>query len=214
MYPRKEPSKKLANKFREVGRSITFQTGEEIFSEGTRAEFLPIVLTGRVKIVRFLDQGKEVIINVFSDGETFAIPPVLDGKEYPATAIAMEETRLLLIYRPDFLRLLDESEEFSMLTMARMSELLRETTASIKNLATPSTEQRIADVLVRVAEKEGGEAPISITLRRQDIGEMAGLTTETTIRAVRKLANQGLLRIVRGKILIEDLPSLRQFSAQ
>ena len=97
------------------------------------------------------------MINIFQDGEIFAIPPVLDGKTYPATAISMEKTKLLLIYRNDFLRLVKESDEFSELTMVRMSELLRETTASIKNLATSSPERRIGNVLVRLAKKEKGE---------------------------------------------------------
>lgn len=210
---RKHASTELARKFSEIGRTKTFQSGEEIFAEGQQAEFLPIVIEGRVKILRFLDQGKEVIINIFQNGEVFAIPPVLDGKKYPATAIAMEKTKLLLIYRQDVLDLLAESSEFSSLTMSRMSELLRETTASIKNLATSSPEQRVGGVLFRLAKKEANGQPVKISLRRQDIAEMAGLTTETTIRATKRLADKNLLKIVHGKIVIEDPQSLKDHAS-
>lgn len=39
---------------------------------------------------------------------------------------------------------------------------------------------------------------------------MAGLTTETTIRAVRRLADRGLLKIVSGKIILDDIKVLKK----
>ena len=204
-------SDELSEKLRKVGRTKTFQLNEQVFGEGDQAEFLPLVLSGKVKILRFLPGGKEVIINIFQDNEFFAIPPVYDGGTYPATAIAMEKTKLLLIYRRDFLALLDDSDEFSSLTMSKMSQLLRETTASIQNLATASPEKRVGHVLIRLVKKEGVSMPFKITLRRQDIAEMSGLTTETTIRAVRKLAEKDLLKIVHGKIILENIEPLEKF---
>lgn len=203
----------LTAKIRNAGRTKKFASGEEIFGVGERAEFLPIVLSGRVKVVRFLEVGKEIILNIFSDGDVFAIPPILDGKSYPATAIALEETKLLLIYKKEFFALLEESDEFNNFIMSRMSGLMREIAASMENLATASPEKRVAKVLLRLAEKEDQIGSVQIPLRRQDIAEMAGLTTETTIRTARKLAEKKLIKIVRGKIILEDAESLRRFIA-
>ncbi len=204
-------SEELVSMLERVGHKRVFQTDASIFSQGSTAEFLPIVISGRVKIFRFLEPGKEVIVNVFGPGAVFAIPPVLDGNEYPANAVALEKTQLLIILRDDFLRLLAESPEFKDFVMSRMSGLLRETTRSIKNLATASPEQRVANILIWLAEKEGGKPPVSIPLRRQDIAQIAGLATETTIRAIRKLADADLIRIVRGKVILEDPQRLRSF---
>lgn len=205
--------KNLADKLKETGHTKTFQNNEEIFCEGEMADFLPIVLKGKVKMVRFPEVGKEVIISVFSDGEMFAVPPVFDGEPYPATAIAMERSKLLLLARQDFLRLLRESNDFSFAIIHWMCKMLREKTSVIKNLATASPEHRIGSILIRLAEKQNtsnGE-PIKIALRRQDIAEMAGLTTETTIRAARRLAEKDLIKIVHGKIILEDLDVLEKF---
>jgi CRP/FNR family cyclic AMP-dependent transcriptional regulator len=90
--------------------------------------------------------------------------------------------------------------------------MLREKTATIKNLATASPEHRVGHVLLQLAEKEGAaEHSVKISLRRQDIAEMAGLTTETTIRVIRKLAEKDLVRIVHGKIILERSEHLRRF---
>ncbi len=208
--------KELAKRLREVGRTKTFQTNEELFCEGEMAEFLPIVLKGKVKMVRFPEVGKEVIISVFGDGEMFAVPPVFDGEPYPASAIAMEKSKLLLLSRQDFLHLLKESSEFSFAIIGWMCGMLREKTSVIKNLATASPEHRVASILIRLAEKQNNDSnnePIKIALRRQDIAEMAGLTTETTIRAARRLAEKDLIKIVHGKIILEDLDVLEKFLA-
>lgn len=196
-----------------AGRTKEFPAGRQIFAEGEAAHSLPVVLTGKVKMVRFPEVGKEVIISVFGPGEMFAVPPVFDGEPYPATAAAMEDSKLLLVSREDFFRLLRESNDFSFAVIGWMCDMLREKTSVIKNLATASPEHRIGHVLLRLAEKQNGrtDAPVRIGLRRQDIAEMAGLTTETTIRTVRRLAEKKLIRIVHGKIILDDLTGLRNF---
>lgn len=88
--------------------------------------------------------------------------------------------------------------------------MLREKTATIQNLATASPEYRVGNVLLRLAEKEDSDST-KILLRRQDIAEMAGLTTETTIRTVRKLADKNLIKITHGKIFIDDVAPLQHF---
>jgi CRP/FNR family transcriptional regulator, cyclic AMP receptor protein len=198
-----------------LARRKSYSENQIIFSEGDRSDFLPIVERGKIKMVRYPDVDKEVIIGIFADGEMFAVPPVFDGAPYPSTAVAMEETTLLLLYRQDFLRLLRASGEFSFAVIGWMCEMLREKTATIKNLATASPEHRVGHVLLRLADKDQTEtereAPVKISLRRQDIAEIAGLTTETTIRVIRKLAAKNLVRIVHGKIIVEEPDLLRRF---
>ena len=162
-------------------------------------------------MVRSPDVGKEVIIGIFHSGEMFAVPPVFDGGPYPASAFAVEETVLLQIARKDFLDLLREWPEFALATIGWMSEMLREKTSIIKNLAIASPERRIGNVLIKLVEAQDGNGPVKIPVRRQDIAEMASLTTETTIRAIRRLADQELVKIVHGKIIVEDVEPLRKF---
>lgn len=201
----------IRDKVLKLGISRSFGTHELIFSEGEPAEFLPIVLSGRVKMVRYPEAGKEVIIGMFGTGEIFAIPPALDGKRFPATAVAAEESRLLLLPRRVFLDLMSSYEKFSAMIMRRMCGLLRERTDTVQILATPSADQRIANVLLKLAGEIGDGKTVKITHRRQDIAEMAGLTLESTIRSIRKLADRGFFRIIQGKIHLDSTRSLRDF---
>jgi CRP/FNR family transcriptional regulator len=206
-----EISAELTALLEKRGKLHTYLPGKHLFTEGDEALFLPIVRSGNVKMVHMLDSGKEIIIGIFGEGEMFAVPPVFDGKKYPSTAVAMDKTKLLLIHRSDFLDLLRESSEFAFAVIEWMTEMLREKTATIQNLATASPEHRVGTVLLKLAGSGDVKLPVRISLRREDIGRIAGLTTETTIRVVRRLADKKLLRIEHGKIFIDDPAPLRRY---
>ena len=201
----------LSEKLLKVGIKRSFGANEQIFAEGSEAAFLPIILNGKVKLVRYPEVGKEVILGVFTSGEIFAIPPALDGKRFPATAVSLGESELLFLPRNKFLALMESSRSFSSIIMGRMCDILRDRADIVRILATPSADQRVAGVLLRLAEGEEGTQVKKITHRRQDIAEMAGLTTETTIRAIRRLADKGLVTITGGKIWLESDKPLRDF---
>jgi CRP/FNR family transcriptional regulator len=202
-------SPELRETLNKRGRERFFAAGETVLSEGEKAHELPIVLSGKVKMTHFSETGKEVIIGIFEAGEIFAVPPVVDGKNYPASAVAMEDSNLLLIKREDFLALLHESSEFSLAIISWLCQMLREKTATIQNLSSASPEQRVGRVLLKLAERDAGLGPVRIVVRREDIAKMAGLTTETTIRVVRKLAENEFIRIDHGKIVVDDVAPLR-----
>ncbi len=203
-------STELSDEIRSIGHLRSYNEGAEIFAAGDPAGFLPIVVSGRVKMVKFLEPGKEVIAGIFGEGEIFAIPPVIDGGNYPATAIAMDQTKLLLIDRVDFLRLMSDYPEFQARIMTRMCGVMRDQVAMIQTLATSSPEHRIINVLFKLVNGDASDKPVRITLRREDIAKMAGLTTETTIRVIRRIADKRLITIDRGKIVIGDVDALKR----
>jgi CRP/FNR family transcriptional regulator len=206
-------SGRLINVLRQRANSRSYEKDEELFAAGESADYLPIIVKGKVKMVQFPEPGKEVIIGIFGEGEMFALPPVIDGKQYPASAYTMEPSEILLLHRSDFFEVLRESHEFTLAVLDWMSEMLRQKTASIQTLAGGSAEQRIAGVLIRLFAAETGTPPIKINLRREDIGRMAGLTTETTIRTIRRLADTGAIRVEHGKIFIDEVERLSRYLA-
>lgn len=203
-------SSELSKQLQKLGHVRHFGAGEQIFAANESAEFLPIVRSGQVKMIHNLADGKEVIVGIFSKGEMFAVPPVFDGLDYPASAFAMEKTELLILPRNHVLHLIRDSHEFAFAIISWTCEMLREKTATIQNLARSSPEHRVAAVLLRLIEDET-QLPAKVALRRQDIAEMSNLTTETTIRAAKRLAQMGLIEIVHGKIIVDDAQPLRRF---
>ncbi len=203
-------SDELVEKLHLFGHRSSYGEDQEVFARGDKADFLPIVLSGAVKMIRNPEVGKEVIIGIFRTGEMFAVPPVFDGAPYPSTAIAVEKTELLQISRSVFLDILRDSPEFAFEVIGWTCEMLREKTSMIRTLATASPEHRVGRVLIKLAE-DAAALPFRVPVRRQDIAEMASLTTETTIRVIRRFAEQELLRIEHGKVFIDSLEPLQRF---
>ena len=203
-------SDQLRQSLFERGHRRIFDEGSIIFERGESADVLPIVIRGAVKMIRMPEPGKEVIIGTFRDGEMFALPPVFDGGPYPSTAITTTETELLQITRDDFLVILRESSELAFLVIGWTCEMLREKTSMIRTLSTGSPEHRVGRILLKLFAESEEIPPVRITARRQDIAEMASLTTETTIRVIRRFADQGILRIEHGKVIIESPEPLQR----
>jgi CRP/FNR family transcriptional regulator len=203
----------LEDQIKRSGYTKQFAPNQYIFFEGDQADFLPIVTSGTIKLVRFPEPGKEVILGLFHTGEVFAIPPAMDGKRFPASAVAIEKSDVLLFPRQEFLALMKTSPEFSGAIMGRMCGILRQRAETVQILATSSAEQRVANVLLRLAQDAGVNGTAKkIPHRRQDIAEMAGLTLETTIRVIRRLAQKGCIRITGGRIFVESLDPLKKVS--
>jgi len=201
----------LQQKLLKAGRLITYAKDETIFEEKAPPQFFPILLSGRLKIVKYLVNGKETIINIFAANDVLLIPPLIDNKPFPATGIALEHTEILKIDREHFLKFLHDEPNFSMAIISELCGLLREKNTVIKELATQSPEHRVIVNLLRISKKleiSPGK-PLVIPLKRRDMADMSGLTTETTIRVIRQLAQKQLLRIEKGKILIDDLAGLQ-----
>ncbi len=203
-------SSELGKRLLAGGHHRTYNEGSVIFERGDSADFLPIVISGAVKMIRMPEPGKEVIIGTFHAGEMFAVPPVFDGEPYPSTAIATERTELLQVRREDFLALIRESPELAFEVIGWTCDMLREKTSMIRTLSSASPEHRVGRVLLKLFAESGEDGPVKIAVRRQDIAEMASLTTETTIRVIRRFSEQGLVRIVHGKIFIDSIAPLQK----
>ena len=203
-------NEEICQKMQKSGIKKTYGENEQIFAEGEKADFLPIVCKGLVKMVRFPEPGKEIILGFFGQGEVFAIAPALDGKTFPATAVAMEKTQLLILPRPVFMDLMKESSDFSAVLTTRMCGLLRNRTSTVQILAMSSADNRVANGLLNLANRCNANCPLEISFRRQEIAEMSGLTIESAIRSVRKLEKRGYLKIVNRKIILETIEPLKK----
>ena len=185
-----------------------FKPDEFVFWEGDAPDYFYIVVEGRVKIVKYSSSGKEFIIAFFSPGEMFGEVAVFEGKPYPASAQAVADTKVLVIKKEDFLSFLATRPQVALEIINVLGGRLRDAQSRLKDLAGESVEQRIAMTLLMLSSKLGPTLPFT----RQEIANMAGTTTETAIRVTSQLKQRGIIRSVRGKIIILDETKLRLLS--
>ena len=177
-----------------------FNSGEFIFWDGDTPDWFYIVAEGQVKAIKHSTQGKEFIIAFFGPGEMFGEVAVFENKPYPASAQSTMETRVLGIRRQDFLSFLTRHPEVAIRSISILGGRLRDAQSRLRDLAGERVEQRLARTLLMLASKLGSTLPFT----RQEIADMAGTTTETSIRFMSQLKDKGIIRSTRGRIVIID----------
>ncbi|MDH4163420.1 MAG: Crp/Fnr family transcriptional regulator [Nitrospirota bacterium] len=190
---------------------------ETIFSEGEPPEWFYVVLSGKVKITKLSQDGKEIILEVISPTDIFGGVAVIKGFPYPANAVAMEDSEILKISRKNLMRLVDRFPNLMYCMAMQLGDRMKSSYDSLKNIALERVEARIAALLLKLAGKIGKETKeglvIDMRLTKQDVADMVGTTVETSIRTFSKFKKQELVSEVDGKIVIKDRDGLASFSS-
>jgi len=183
----------------------SFMPNEFIFWDGDAPDWLYIVAEGEVKVLKHSSLGKEFIIAFFSPGEMLGEVAVFENKPYPASAQAVVKTKVIGIKTEDFLSFLTNRPQVVLKIISILAGRLRDAQGRLRDLAGERVEQRLASVLFMLSSKLG----LTLPFTRQEIADMVGTTTETTIRVMSHLKDRGIIRSVRGKVIILDEEKLR-----
>lgn len=178
---------------------------ETIFWESDPSDWFYVVAEGKVKITKLASTGKEIILSFFGPGEMFGEVAVFENKPYPASAQAITETRLLGIRKADLLDYLMKYPQVALRVIGILSGRLRDAQSRLRDLAGERVEQRLARMLLMLSARLGMNLPFT----RQELSDMAGTTTETTIRILSQWKERGIISSVRGRITIADETKLR-----
>ncbi len=186
----------------------SFKSGEFVFWGGDTPDWFYMVAEGRVKVLKHSSLGKDFIIAFFGPGEMFGEVAVFEKKPYPASAQAVAATKVLGIKREDFLSFIVHRPEVALRIINVLGGRLRDAQGRLSDIAGERVEQRLAKTLLMLSSKLGPTLPFT----KQEIADMAGTTTETAIRIMSRLKDEGIIRSVRGKTVILDEAKLRLLS--
>jgi len=186
--------------------------GELLWNTGDRAENLTVVVSGRVKVVRHAEAA-DVILEMFGPGDAVGAVAVYNEIPYPATAIAMEATTLLLLPRRDWFDLLERDPKFSRAVLLAMTRLNMALTRKLTAMHGTRVPARIASLFLSLAERMGRDTPegveIPLALSRQEIAGFVGTTVESAIRVMSKWNREGLLVTGHDRFVIPDRERLK-----
>ena len=196
---------------------IPIQKGQFIFREGDPAEWFHFVKQGNVKCVKSSPEGREVTLKVLMPGDLFCCEAsALAGESHPGCAQAMGEGTVVKIHRKTMLDVIQRNPEAAVSIINYLSHRLRESQDSAQAFALHRAEQRIASILVNLAQRSGihetNGIRISVRLTHQDLADMAGLTKETTSRILSRFKKDQLITGSGRQLLILHLGLLQQMA--
>lgn len=192
-----------------------YKKGEIIFNEGDTVDYLYIVNSGKIKIYKINTEGKEQILYVLSDGDTFGEYSLFKPQKSSFYAQAITDVKLCLLTKSDFYKVISKNPEIAMKILKYLSERLQSLEALLKDLSTEDIESRLKSMILRLAEKDGVNTEkgveVDIYLSREDIANYLGTTRESISRKLHKLVDEGIIEFISNKhIVIKNIERLRE----
>jgi CRP/FNR family transcriptional regulator len=182
-----------------------FKKGQVIFYEGNHPHGMYCIYNGKVKISKLGDEGKEQIVRFAGEGELLGYRSALSHESYKATATAMEDCYICHIPKEKFSEVLNSNSNFSLEIIKLLSDDLKKSEQNLLNISQKPVRERIAETLLILKDRFGYEKDgktLTIVLTRREIGDIAGTTTETTIRTLSEFVKEGSIKLSGKKILI------------
>ncbi len=182
--------------------SRKFGKRETVFREGDRGDGFFVVASGKVKVFKLSDEGKEQVLHVLEPGQSFAEAVIFEGGAYPAHAETLSEAELLFLPKRPFLELLEKRPKVAIRMLGSLSRWLKRMTDLVESLSLRDVETRLVFYLAEEL-KARGVAPrdgvvLELPVSKNVLASRLGTVPETFSRALKRLQDDGLIA-VRGK---------------
>ncbi len=186
-----------------------------IFMEGEPGEGLYIVISGKVKLFKLLDDGREKTLHFMQPGDIFAEVLLFDGGPYPATAQAMEDAEVGLIRHHDMEVLLRRNPDITLKILRVMSKRLRQAQLHVRDLAYMDVYARLGETLWHLTKEHGKDTErgylIDIPLSQQELANLVGASRETVARILSEWKRAGEIDVSRQRITVRNPERLRRW---
>lgn len=187
---------------------LKLDKGQVVFFEGVEAKGFYVLLTGQVKIYKSSPEGKEHILHVLGPGEPFAEVPMFQGTEFPANAMALQQSTALYLEKAVLIRLMERDPGFAMAMLASLSQRLRQMSTMIGQITLREVPARLAAYLLLQADDKESDTFV-LDMSKGNLAGFLGATREALSRALAKLEDQGFIAMANRTITIVDRDGLR-----
>jgi CRP-like cAMP-binding protein len=184
---------------------VDYKKKQIIYAEGQHPNKLYYIESGKVKIYKTSESGKEFITSLLSAGDFFGHIALLENKTYVEFAETIEESTIRVIPRKEFEHLITQHQEIALKVIKLLANNISEKEQQLVALAYHSLRKRVADALLTLKKKYANkeeEGNFSISISREDLANIAGTATESLIRTLSDFKSEKLIEIKEGKIII------------
>ena len=191
-----------------------YSRGTIIFREGEETDGIYIITAGLIKVYKMSIDGREKTLAILNPGDIMGEMALFDYSYRSATAEALEASTVNVIPRQDFERLLEEMPALAIKVIRVLAERLRQADEEIKNLLFLNARSRVILNLVQLVEQHmQGKNPgtsIPFRLTHAEMANLIGVSRETVTRVISELQDEGLIRIEKRKLWINDIQRLKE----
>jgi CRP-like cAMP-binding protein len=171
-----------------------------------------MVEKGKIKVFKLSYEGKEQILHIYGPGHSFGEVPVYEGKNFPASSMALEKSEIIFLPRDKFVDIITQTPGLGMNLLADLSRRLREFTIQIENLSLKEVPARLAAYVLTLSKEQKNEKKVVLPISKAQLSNLIGTTPETVSRVLKKMMDSSYIKDETKTILIEDYEGLLELS--
>jgi len=184
--------------------------GKTLFIQGEAAANLFVMIEGWVKLTRITPAGDEIVLTVYTAGESFGEAAALQGGIYPVTAQAVSDSEILSVKAATILHTLKTRPELVVAMLSCTYQHLHELVIQIESMKALSSAQRLAAFLIALAPVGEGSCAFALPYDKALMAGRLGMKPESLSRAFARLRERGVM-VSRTNIAIADVARLRDY---
>lgn len=196
--------------------AFLLKEGDAAFRQGEPVENFFVLLSGHLKVVQITPDGEQVVVRYVNPGDIFGIARAMGRMNYPALAIAVQESLAVAWPAAQWDHFINRNTQFASSALQTVGQRLQDAHSRIRELSTEEVEQRVARAILRLVKESGEPAKegiqINFPITRQDIAEMTGTTLHTVSRLLSQWKEQGLVDTGRKRVMVSNLDKLRRLA--
>lgn len=183
-----------------------YQRGDVLFWEDDPCDGLHIIESGSAKIYRLSPQGRQYIVRILQEKDTFAEVPAFDGGRNPVNVDALETCRVWVIDSEKLRALIAAHPAFAQQVLKNFGEMLRNLVRMVSEMAFYQVTHRLARLISEYPQEPRPH------WTQEQLAAQLGTVREVVARSLKELERSGAIRIEDRRIHIADDNVLRQWT--
>lgn len=195
---------------------VDVAAGAELGRAGSPCPGLYQVVSGYLRLMGNQEDGRQVLITIYTAGNCFAEAPVVARRPFNHTTVAMTDTRARLLAASDFWELYEQHREIADALCHKFAAAIGRQLASRELRASNRLGKRIALILENLVEHCGehyldGSAVIRLPITQTDFAEHFDVTRQSIQREMSALKEAGVIARHGDLWLVRDCAKLAQY---
>lgn len=185
--------------FQKIKRTLEYAPHQTVFYEGHLCLGLYLLCSGKVKLTRSSTRGRRQIVRILGPGELIEKHVFGERALHEVTCETLEPSQVCVIDKERYLAVIRGNPQLAIKLIQLLSNEVGVNMDHLDQFTFKSARERLAGLLLelgdRFGKKHDDQVRVGLTLKREEVAEMAGITVETAIRLLGDFRDEGVLTI-------------------
>ena len=186
-----------------------------ICNQGEKSNYFYYIVEGYLSIYRMAEDGSKYIQSIYKPGNYFGELEIFNQEPYVCAVRTMTESKIIRLYRDYFMEWIKKDQDYLLYLTKTLCDNFYELSKKAGEDMLYSLKHRVCNYIVfRLHQADKMENGVKIKVDKRQLANRLAVTKRSVNRVFRKIAKDGIVKLIKGKILIEDIKALEELAAE